>query len=56
MNNIDYAPDLDLLCIFAASLLAASEREDLEAGATGGLVEEGAIEDMAEVGCLQVEG
>lgn len=51
-----YIPDLDRLCILAASFLAASAAADFEegAGATVGLVD-GAMEDIAKV-YLQRDG
>lgn len=45
-------PDLDRLCILAASFLAASDMDDFEAGAgatAAGLVDEGAMEDISKV-------
>ena len=45
-------PDLDRLCILAASFLAASDMDDFEGGAgatAAGLVDEGAMEDMSKV-------
>jgi hypothetical protein len=51
LNQCLHIPDLDRLCILAASFLAASDMDNFEAGAgagatVAGLVDEGAMDDI----------
>lgn len=52
LNQCLYIPDLDRLCILAASFLAASDMDNFEAGAgatVAGLVDEGAMDDIPKL-------
>lgn len=52
LNESSYIPDLDRLCILAASFLAASDMDDFEAGAgatVAALIDEGAMDDMLDM-------
>jgi hypothetical protein len=52
LNESLHIPDLDRLCILAASFLAASDIDDFEVGAgatVADLIDEGAMDDILEM-------